>query len=80
MTNTALLRKPHTIRVGKEGLTDSAIEEMRTQLKRHITIRVQLPRELAQGKAKHDLKVMLAERLNATVKQAVGFVVVLEKR
>ncbi len=53
---------------------------MKNQLKRHKLIRVQLNRELAGGSKKNDMKRLLAEKLNAKIVHAVGFVVVLEKR
>jgi RNA-binding protein YhbY len=80
MTNTRVTSRPHTVPVGKEGLTDSVLVEMKNQLKRHKLIRVQLNRELAGGSKKNDMKRLLAEKLNAKIVHAVGFVVVLEKR
>ena len=79
MTNLKVKARPHTVTVGKDGLNEALFAEMRIQLKRHGIIRVQLNREVAQGRAKVEVKKMLAEKLKAKVKHAVGFVVVLEK-
>ena len=75
---TQVSGKIYTIRVGKDGLDESALAEMRTQLNRHGTIKVQLNRELAKGSAKNEMKLLLARELNARVLHAVGFVVVLQ--
>ena len=80
MTNTKVLARPHTITVGKEGVTDAINDEMKRQIKKHHVIRVQLNAAVAGGKQKVVMKKMLAEKLHAKVLHAVGFVVILEKR
>jgi RNA-binding protein len=80
MTNTKVTGRPHTVAVGKGGLTDSVWQEMKVQLKRHKIIRVQLNKDIAGGSKKNEMKRLLAEKLNAKIVHAVGFVVILEKK
>ncbi|MBI4144693.1 YhbY family RNA-binding protein [Candidatus Woesearchaeota archaeon] len=67
-----------TINIGKSGLTDSMIEEIKRQLQRHKTVRVKLLP--AVGEERHAIVDSLAAKVGARVQSKVGFVVVLEER
>jgi RNA-binding protein len=65
------------VQVGKQGLSESMIEEIKTMVKRHKIVKVKfLPsapdRKVNAGK--------VADLVGAKQKQKVGFVVVLEKK
>lgn len=68
------------VSAGKEGLSEAFFEELRTQLKRHGIVKVQLTRDIAGGSAKRTVKEVLALATEAKVIRAVGFTVVLEKK
>jgi RNA-binding protein YhbY len=68
-----------TITIGKAGLTDDVIKELKRQIAKHKTIRIQLNRDIAGGKSKVEQKRALAAMLGARVQKAVGFVLVLTK-
>lgn len=67
-----------TINIGKSGLTENMIEEIKRQLQRHKTVRVKLLP--AVGEERRDIVESLAEKVGAKVQSKVGFVVVLEAR
>jgi len=68
------------VSAGKAGLTEEFFEELRTQLKRHGIVKVQLTADIAKGKAKRTIKEALALATESKVIRAVGFTVVLEKK
>ena len=67
---------PITINVGKTGLTDSVLEEIKRQLERHETLKVKF---LPSCDNRKKLVSTLADRIGAKKLRKVGFVVVLEQ-
>ncbi len=67
---------PITINVGKTGLSDTILEEIKRQLERHETLRVKF---LPSCENRKELVASLAERIGAKKVRKVGFVVVLER-
>lgn len=64
-----------TVHVGKEGLTEGIVEEVKAQLKRAKLIKVRvLP---AADKGKDEVAEELAARTNAKVVETRGFTVLL---
>ena len=64
-----------TVHVGKEGLTDGIVAEVKTQVKRHKLIKVRvLP---AAGMDKDTVAEELAQRSGATIVDTRGFTVLL---
>ncbi|MBI4150671.1 YhbY family RNA-binding protein [Candidatus Woesearchaeota archaeon] len=67
---------PITINVGKTGLSDTVLEEIKRQLERHGTLKVKF---LPSCENRKELVASLADRIGAKKVHNVGFVVVLEK-
>ena len=73
------------VTVGKSGLTDSAIEQIRLVLKKKKLIKVKLLRSFVSEQKDEGLTIKqvglnLCDKLGAQLVDAVGFVVVLYKR
>ncbi len=65
------------IRIGKNGLTESAIDELIFQLKKDRLIKVKLLKPFLEGKDRKSLGKEMVEKTGAVLVQQVGFVVVL---
>lgn len=65
--------------VGKSGLTDSAIKEIKVQLKKRKLIKIKFLRTIVKEKGKKELAEELAEKTDSRIIMKVGFVVVLYK-
>lgn len=64
-----------TVRVGKNGVTDDLIQEIRRRLKSHKFVKVSIPRvEDRQGYAEN-----LAELVGAELVEVRGFTLILKK-
>jgi len=78
------LRYLTTINVGKNGITDSVIEEIKLLLKKKKVLRVKFLKsfmeEAKQKTTKKQLFEDLAKRTNSKIEKAVGFVLVLKKK
>lgn len=69
--------EPH-IRVGKNGLTDNVIEEIKLQLKKHKTIKIKFLRA-AINDNKKELFNQLLEKTKTKLVKKIGFVVVITR-
>ncbi|MBI4150322.1 YhbY family RNA-binding protein [Candidatus Woesearchaeota archaeon] len=65
------------IRIGKNGLTDSVIAEIVSQLKKKRLIKLKLLKAFLEGKDKKETAKEIAEKTKSVLVQQVGFVVVL---
>ena len=65
--------------VGKSGLTDSAVKEIKIQLKKRKLIKIKFLRSIVKEKGKKELAQELASRTDSKIITQVGFVVVLYK-
>ena len=83
MFNNKLKEKAKTlepvIRVGKNGLTESTIKEIKKQLNKKKLIKVKLLRAFVKGKDKKLVANKIAEETNSRLIDLVGFVIVLYK-
>jgi len=68
------------INVGKAGLTDSVIEEIKVQLKKRKLIKIKFLKSAIENKDKKQLAQELAEKTESNIIHKVGFVVVLYKK
>lgn len=67
-----------SLRIGKEGITEAVIKQLKNQLKKHKIIKVKfLPSAIKNNKKQ--LAQELAEKTNTKIVHKVGFIVVLEK-
>ena len=68
------------IRIGKSGLTEGVIEEIKTQLKKNKLIKIKLLKAALVDKDRKAIAREIAEKTGAELIHQVGFVVVLYKR
>jgi len=82
-TNNKLKEKAKTlepvIRIGKNGLTENTIKEIKKQLNKKKLIKVKLLRAFVKGKDKKLIANKIAEETNSKLIDMVGFVIVLYK-
>ncbi len=78
MTDTHKL--PILVRIGKSGLTETVIDEIKKQLQKRKIIKIKFLPGHASGKDKRAFARELAAKTNSKLVHQVGFVVVLEKR
>jgi RNA-binding protein YhbY len=76
-TRSTYTAKLPTIQVGKQGITENTLAEVKKQLKKHKQVRVKLLRSAPVTKER--LKD-LASEVNSTAEKIVGRVVVLKKQ
>ena len=68
------------VRVGKNGLTESLVEEIKLQLKKRGLIKVKMLRSFLGRSDKRRMANEIAERTDSMLVDNVGFVVVLAKK
>ncbi len=66
--------------IGKNGLTDSAVGEIKKMLKKRKLVKVKLLRSYCEGKDKKKIAAEIASRTGSTLVQQIGNVVVVWKR
>ncbi|MBW2966279.1 YhbY family RNA-binding protein [Candidatus Woesearchaeota archaeon] len=79
LKSKALELKP-VIWVGKSGLTDNVIKEIKTLLKKKKLIKVKFLKGIIKEKGRKELVKELAEKTDSRIIHQVGFVVVLYKK
>jgi len=83
LNNKKLKEKAKTlepvIRIGKNGLTENTIKEIKKQLNKKKLIKVKLLRAFVKGKDKKLIANKIAEETNSKLIDMVGFVIVLYK-
>ncbi len=75
------MRKPITINVGKNGITESLINEINFQLEKHGVVRVRMLKNfrLASGRHKKELAREIAEKVRGRLVDFRGFVLTFER-
>lgn len=68
------------LRIGKSGLTEGAIEEIKRQLKENKLIKVKLLKGCLENKDKKEFAKEVASKTDSELINQVGFVIVLYKR
>jgi len=83
LNNKKLKEKSKTlepiIRVGKNGLTENTIKEIKKQLNKKKLIKVKFLRSFIGDKNKKEVAKEIAQKTNSQLIDSVGFVVVLYK-
>ncbi|MBU4283613.1 MAG: YhbY family RNA-binding protein [Nanoarchaeota archaeon] len=83
MFNNKLKEKAKTlepvIRIGKNGLTESTIKEIKKQLNKKKLIKVKLLRAFINNRNKREAAKEIAQKTNSQLIDLVGFVIVLWK-
>lgn len=67
------------LRIGKSGLTENVIEEIKLQLKKRKLIKVKLLKSFISSKDRKKIAGEIAQRTDSKLVQQIGFVVVLYK-
>jgi RNA-binding protein len=70
---------PVLVRIGKSGITDTILEEIRKQVKKRSIIKVKFLPGHASGKDKRAFSKELATKTGTVIVHQVGFVVVLAR-
>jgi len=66
--------------VGKSGITEEIIKEIKIQLQKKKLIKIKLLKSIIEKKGKKELAKNLAEKTDSRIITQVGFVVVLYKK
>ena len=78
-----LARKLHAlepiIRIGKNGLTDNIVKDLKEHLKKRKLIKVKLLKSYIGEQDKKKLFQEIADKTESKIIQKIGFVIVLEK-
>ena len=69
-----------SLRIGKSGLNEEIIKEIKLQLKKKKMVKVKFLRSYIENKNKREEGLQLAKRTNSEFLYSVGFVVVLYKK
>ncbi len=67
------------VRIGKNGLTDSVIQEVNKHLKKKKTIKIKFLKSYLEGKDKKTAFEETEKKLGAKVLEKKGFTIVLNK-
>jgi RNA-binding protein len=75
----AMVMAPSVV-IGKSGLTEGIVNEIKVQIKKKRTIKVKMLRSFIAGKDKKEVVSEILHRTDAKLVQKVGFVVTLTKK
>ena len=67
-------------RIGKKGLTEAVVAEIRRLLNKRKLIKVKILKSALENKDKKEVMEELVNKTNAVLIEAVGFVVVLARK
>lgn len=68
------------LRIGKNGLTNGVIGEIKLQLKKNRLIKIKLLKSFIQDKDKKELVKEISELTNSEIIEFVGFTLTLNKK
>ena len=68
------------LRIGKSGLTEGVIEEIKKQLKKKKLIKIKFLKSVLEDNDKKKFAKEIASKTDSELVQQVGFVIVLNKR
>ena len=68
------------IRIGKNGLTEGAIKEIRLMIAKRRMIKIKMLESFCSGKDKKELAKEIAEKTSSALVESAGNTVVLHKR
>ncbi|MEM1578731.1 MAG: RNA-binding protein [Archaeoglobaceae archaeon] len=70
--------KTRTINIGKNGITESLINEIKLQLEKSGELKIRLLKNFERRREKELVVKELAERLKCRIKDVRGFVITIE--
>ncbi len=69
------------VRIGKNGLTDNVIQEIKRRLKEHDIIKVKINQNLIkQGVDRRELAKEIAEKTNALILDVRGYTITMKRK
>ncbi len=68
-----------SIRIGKSGITDGVVKEIKKQIDKKGAVKIKLLRSFIAGKDKKKVAEEIAEKTKSKVVNMIGFVVVLRR-
>lgn len=68
------------VRIGKSGLSESVVEEIKKHLKQKKIVKIKMLRAFVGTGDKKDFAKQIADKTDSTLVHRVGFVVVLAKK
>ena len=84
MTSKELIQKAKaiepTVRIGKSGVAESQIDEIKKQLMARKLVKIKFLRSFIEGKDRKKIINEIAEKTGSEVVNAVGFTFVLHRR
>ena len=66
--------------IGKDGITETVIEEVKRQLRQKKLIKIKMMQALAQQSDKNEIAQQLAEATESILIDRIGFVIVLANK
>jgi len=80
MEKTAPVVEVAVVQLGKSGVTDSFIDELKAQIKKKKTVKVRILRSAKEGKDRRDIALDVAAKCGAVLSDMRGNTFVLSKR
>jgi len=77
---TAPVVEVAVVQLGKSGVTDSFIDELKAQIKKKKTVKVRILRSAKEGKDRRDIALDVAAKCGAVLSDMRGNTFVLSKR
>ena len=68
------------VRIGKSGLTEPVINEIKKQLEKKKLIKIKMLKAFVSGKDKKEMAREIAEKTGSMLVHNVGFIVVVAKK
>ena len=68
------------VRIGKNGLTEGTLNEIKLQLKKKKLIKIKLLKSFVQDKDRKELAKKVSSLTNSEIIESVGFIIVLYKK
>ena len=68
------------LNIGKNGITENALKDLKNYLKKRKLIKVKLLRSFIEGKDRKKMAKEIAEKTDSEIIKQIGFVVVLYKK
>lgn len=68
------------VRIGKNGLTEGTVNEIKTQLKKKKLIKIKLLKSFIQDQNKKELTKKIESLTDSEIIESVGFILVLYKK
>jgi len=68
------------VRIGKSGLTESVVTEIKKQVAQKKLVKIKMLKAFVEGHDKKEMANQIAEKTNSVLVHNVGFIVVIAKK